>query len=266
MPINREKVLQGIVIESSDHKVKLNRFCDQIDRVLKQHSTEFTYFVSPDLLGDFFQILDRVHDVRFTVYGGYGEAEYVLIAVHPDYIEAIYPEEFPIGMLIIEAGKQQGDIEHRDILGSLMGLGFSRERMGDIVLLEDKAQVMILNEMSDYALSSLERVGRTKVTIREASIGSFEEKPVTYKDVSTTVKSIRLDALVASAYGLSRSKASDLVKAKKIKVNYRPVLSPSKELHEGDMVSVRGKGRFILDQVLDKTKKDRIKVLLKKVV
>lgn len=149
------------------------------------------------------------------MFGGYKEAEYVLIALHPDYIEKIYPDEFPIGMLIIEAGKQQGDIEHRDILGSLMGLGFSRERMGDIVLLEDKAQVMILNEMSDYALSCLERVGRSKVTIREASVDSFEEKPVTYKDLSTTVKSVRLDALVASAYGLSRGKASDLVKAKK---------------------------------------------------
>lgn len=266
MSINREKILQGIIIESSNHKVKLNRFCDQIDRVLKQHSTEFTYFVSPDLLGDFFQILERVHDIRFTVYGGYEEAEYVIIALHPDYIEAIYPEEFPIGLLIVEAGKHQGDIEHRDLLGSLMGLGFSRERLGDIVLLEDKAQVIILNEMRDYALSSLERVGRTKVTISQASIASFEEKAVTYKKLATTVKSVRLDALVASAYGLSRSKASDLVKAKKIKVNYRPVLSTSKELHEGDMVSVRGKGRFILDQVLDRTKKDRIKVLLKKVV
>ncbi len=266
MSVNREKVLAGIVIESSDHKVLLNRFCDQIDRVLKSHSTEFTYFVSPDLLGDFLQVLERVHDVRSTIFGGYVEAEYVIIGIHPDYIEEIYHDEFPIDLLIIDGGRQQAAIEHRDVLGSLMGLGFSRERMGDIVLLEDRAQVFILKEMGDYALSSLEKVGRTKVSVRQASIDTFIEKPVTYQEMSTTVKSIRLDALVASAYGISRGKAADLVKAKKVKLNYKPATSVSKELHEGDMVSVRGKGRFILSDIMDKTRKDRIKILIKKVI
>lgn len=264
--LNRENVLSGIIIESSDHKTKLNRFCDQIERVMKQHSTEFTYFVSPDLLGDFFQILDQVREIQYSVFGGYDDAEYVIIALHPEYIETIYHDEFPIKMLIIEAGKQQSEIEHRDILGSMMGLGFSRERMGDIILLADKAQVMILEEMGDYALFSLDRVGRTKVTIKEEALDNFIEMPIEYVELSTTVKSIRLDALIASTFGLSRGKAVDLIKAKKVKLNYRPQQSVSKELHEGDMVSVRGKGRFILSEILDRTKKDRIKIVIKKVV
>lgn len=53
--LNRDAMLNGIIIESSEHKTKLNRFCDQVERVLKHHATEFTYFVSPDLLGDFFK-------------------------------------------------------------------------------------------------------------------------------------------------------------------------------------------------------------------
>jgi len=264
--VNRDKALSGIHIESSDHKIILNRFCDQIDRVLKQHTTEFTYFVSPDVLGDFFQILDHARMINYTVFGGYKEAEYVVIALHPDYIEKLYSDEFPIKLLVIEAGKQQEAIEHRDVLGSLMGLGFSRERMGDIVLLDSCAQVMILEEMGDYALSSLDRVGRSKVTVHQVGIEKFIPKPVTYVDVSTTVKSVRLDALVGSAFGLSRGKAADLVKAKKVKLNYRPVTSTSKELHEGDLVSVRGKGRFILSDILDRTKKDRLKIIIKKIV
>lgn len=264
--VNRERVLSSIMIESSDHKTMLNRFCDQIDRVMKYHSTEFTYFVSPDLLGDFLQILDQVREVQYTIFGGYKEAEYVIIAVHPDYIDEIYPDEFPIQLLVIDAGKQQSEIEHRDILGSLMGLGFTRERMGDIVLLEDRAQVFLLKEMGDYALSSLDRIGRHKITVTAEVLSSFIEKPISYVEVSTTVKSIRLDALIASAFGLSRGKAADLIKGKKAKVNYRISNSVSKELHEGDLVSVRGKGRFILSDVLDKTKKDRIKIIIKKVV
>ncbi|MBN2897202.1 MAG: hypothetical protein JXO44_00395 [Clostridia bacterium] len=266
MSVNREKALAGIRVESSDHKVLLSRFCDLIDRVIKQHTTEFTYFVSPDLLGDFFHILTFTRDVAYSVFGGYKEAEYVLVAVHPDYIPMVADEAFPIDMLVIEAGRQQSEIEHRDILGSLMALGFSRERMGDIVLLEDRAQVMILNDMADYAVTSLSSVGRNKVTVHRESLSAFMEKPVTYKEMATTVKSVRLDAIIASAYNLSRSKASDLVNAKRVKVNYRPVQSTSKELHEGDMVSVRGQGRFILESILDRTKKDRIKIIIKKVV
>jgi len=266
MSLNREKVLGGIVIESSDHKIMLNRFCDQINRVLKNHTTEFTYFVSPDLLGDFFQILDQVRDVKFSIFGGYEDAEYVIIALHPDYIETVYPEDFPIKLLVIEAGKHQDEIQHRDILGSLMGLGFSRERMGDIVLLEDRAQVIILEEMGDYALSSLERVGRSKVSVRQETLDAFVQKPIVYEEVATTVKSVRLDAIIASAYGLSRGKAADLIKAKKVKLNYRPITSVSKDLHEGDLISVRGKGRFILNDILDRTKKDRIKIIIKKIV
>lgn len=266
MLIDRKKILQGMVISDSEYKVQLNRFCDLVDRVLKHHTTEYTYFVSPDILGDFFQILDQVRDVNYTVFGGYKEAEYVLIALHPEYIESIDISGFPISMLVIEAGKQQAAIGHRDVLGSLMGLGFSRSRMGDIVLLEDKVQVMILNEMVDYALSGLDRVGRTKVTIHHRSVADFEEKPLAYKDISTTVKSVRLDALVASAFGISRGKAVDFIKGKKVKINYRPVTIPSKELHEGDMVSVRSKGRFVLSEILDRTKKDRIKIIMKKVI
>lgn len=207
-----------------------------------------------------------MREIQFTIFGGYKDAEYVIIALHPEYIEEIFHDEFPIKLLVIEAGRQQSDIEHRDILGSMMGLGFSRERMGDIILLEDRAQVIILNEMGDYALASLDRVGRTKVSIRQENLDNFMEKPLEYVDVSTTVKSIRLDALIASAFGLSRGKAADLIKAKKVKLNYRPQVSVSKELHEGDMVSVRGKGRFILSDILDRTKKDRIKITIKKLV
>lgn len=75
-----------------------------------------------------------------------------------------------------------------------------------------------------------------------------------------TVKSLRLDAVVASFHNLSRSEAQKLIQSEKVKVNYRPVIATSYELSEGDLISVRGFGRFTINAIEGVTKKDRIRI------
>ncbi len=266
MFINREKILNGINIESTQHKLSLSRFLDGVERVLKNHTTEFTKFLSPDLLGDFFYILEGIRDVNYSIFGGYEDSEYSILAVYPDYIEGIELSEFPISMGVIKTKGDMDKITHRDVLGSIMGLGISRDIIGDIIILDDRIQVMLLNEMSDYLFSSLNKIGRQNIEIRIMPTSEFKAKRVEYKSIYTTVKTLRVDALISAAYGLSRSKSSDLIKGKKVKVQYRYINSISKELSEGDMVSVRGYGRFILSEVASKTKKDRVRVTINKVI
>ena len=65
---------------------------------------------------------------------------------------------------------------------------------------------------------------------------------------------------VAAALGASREKASGLVAAGLVALNHEETLSPSREVKDGDRLSVRGKGRFLLDQVGPPTKKGRLKL------
>ena len=55
-----------------------------------------------------------------------------------------------------------------------------------------------------------------------------------------------------------------MVKGGKVRVNWEEEGSPSKEVKQGDVISLRGKGRIILEEITGTTKKDRIKIMIRK--
>ena len=87
-----------------------------------------------------------------------------------------------------------------------------------------------------------------------------------YQDISGTVASLRLDCVVGLAAHLSREKAAALIRADKVEINHFPVSSVSRELRGGDVLSIRGFGRFVLSEINGETKKGRIHIELKKYI
>jgi RNA-binding protein YlmH len=77
---------------------------------------------------------------------------------------------------------------------------------------------------------------------------------------------MRLDCIIAAATGISREKAASLIRCEKAEVNHLPVTSVSSEVKEGDILSVRGWGRFVLSGINGETKKHRIHIILKKYI
>ena len=81
--------------------------------------------------------------------------------------------------------------------------------------------------------------------------------------MNTTVASLRMDAVISACYGVSRELASQLIENEKVKLNYKPIINVSKQIHEGDLVSVRGYGRFPISKIVGETRKGRIRIELK---
>ena len=73
----------------------------------------------------------------------------------------------------------------------------------------------------------------------------------------------RLDALVSAAFNLSRAESARLFEAERVFVNGLPAHSASSRPEEGDMVSVRGLGRFRFEGALGETRKGRLRVSLR---
>ena len=63
------------------------------------------------------------------------------------------------------------------------------------------------------------------------------------KQVSFTVKSMRLDAVAAGMFGLSRSSAADFIVAGDVSLNYSQCMKADAAVKEGDIISLRGKGK-----------------------
>ena len=197
--------------------------------------------------------------VRLILEGGYPDAERRVGAFY----DTEPPEDWqwPIQPVEISWRPQFGTPEHRDLLGALMALGFERERIGDIVLAEGKAYVFAEPDMADYIVRTLESAGRVSLKCRLAE-GVPDLLPPKGKVFRDTVASLRLDAVVAAGFSVSRSDAAEQITRGKVFVNQAQQLRGDAAVNEGDLISLRGEGRLRIESVDGETKKGRIALKL----
>ncbi|MDE6789262.1 MAG: RNA-binding protein [Ruminococcus sp.] len=204
--------------------------------------------------------------LHYTFHGGFHEANRKMLAVYPDYCEDYIKDEFPIKCLTFTYRKEDR-LNHRDFLGSFMGLMLKRDTIGDIVVSEGIAQTAVTEVAAKDILSSVSKIGRTGIKVSdsrdfELSLSDIQQ----FRDIGGTVASLRLDCITALAANISREKAVSFIRADRVDVNHFTVSSVSHELKEGDILSIRGFGRFILSAVNGLTKKSRIRIILKKYI
>lgn len=201
--------------------------------------------------------------VVMETFGGYDNAERQMVAFHPDALAFTW--EYPIDCLKIEpkAIKFSENLSHRDYMGALLNLGVDRSVIGDIIVQEKAAWFFCQSKMTEFFLENLCRVRHTNILITK--VNDPEEFPhPNLESINGTCASVRLDSLIALAFKASRSSMVSYIESGQVFVNGKLITSNGYEPKEGDIVSVRGKGRFIFDGVSHQTKKGRygVRILL----
>lgn len=161
--------------------------------------------------------------------------------------------------------KYAEELTHRDYLGAMMNLGLERGKMGDILVDGREARLFIVSGLKGFVKEELVKIRRTSVRVSEEEWQDFHYTPK-YEEIKGTVPSIRLDALLSLAFSSSRSKLSGLIEAGKVFVNGRLSVSNGTHVKEGDLISVRGMGKFRYVGSISVTRKNRIYVLLHKFI
>ena len=151
-----------------------------------------------------------------------------------------------------------GEPGHRDYLGAILGLGIRREWVGDIRIFGDTAYVFCLGSVESHLLSSLDKVGRYGVKTSETALEDVPVPERKVKKVSFTVKSVRLDAVAAGMFGMSRSEMSRLIEAGSVNLNYVQCLKCDAPVKDGDILSVRGSGKGTVSISQTVSRKGRI--------
>ena len=200
---------------------------------------------------------------RFETYGGYELAERQMVAFLPDAL--CYEFLYPFSVLRIRPlnKKFSEDLTHRDYLGAILNLGIERCKIGDILVNTCEAVVFVSDHMSDFLAQNLTRIRHTPVVASIEELQEFQYEP-SFEEIRGTVASVRLDTLLALAFSSSRSRLSGLIEGKKVFVNGRMIVSNGYRLKEGDIISVRGMGKFCYDGVLSETRKGRYSVVVRK--
>ena len=207
-----------------------------------------------------------VPETGYVRLGGYDGAERALYLFLPDWLDPeSAAEESPIRCLRA-AFRTEERLTHRDFLGSLMGLGIVREKVGDILVGPDSADLIVLDTVADFLLGSWNSAGRARLTVTEIHPSHLHIPEVRCEEVRDTVSSLRLDAVCSTGFRMARGKAADLIASGRVQVNWRECTKPDKPLSVGDTVSARGFGKFQLSEVGGVTRKGRVAIVVKRYV
>lgn len=200
---------------------------------------------------------------QLAFYGGYPDAERVVMVCLPDYME-----EVPSDLLsVIRARLRNPEgraLTHRDYLGSLMGLGIKREVTGDILVRDDGADIICLSEMSDFILQNFTGAGRSELTVEVCPIEDLIIPSREVKTIRDTVASLRLDNIVSSGFSLSRSKATEAIRAGLVFVNHIESVKADQTINEGDLITLRHSGRIRLTEIGGRSRKGRIYITIER--
>ena len=203
-------------------------------------------------------------DFGWILNGGFADARRKMLAVYPIYCSLPDEDDFPMKCLTFTYRKED-KLTHRDFLGSFMGQRLKREVIGDIIVSEGETQTFVTEVAAKAILDSVTKIGRVGVKITD-DVDFRLDAEQKYKEISGTVASLRLDCIVSLAANLSREKAAALIRSDRVEINHFTAASVSQELKEGDILSVRGSGRYILSGIDGLTKKGRIHINLRKYI
>ena len=198
-------------------------------------------------------------DSKYSLFGGYENADRCVAAFSNDEIYS-----YPIVCIKIKPLQQKfsDKLTHRDFLGALMNLGIEREMLGDIKILNNEGYLFCLDKISQYIVDNLSSIKHTSVKCK-----IIDDIPELFNQIPDEeeyiVSSLRIDTVVSAVFKMSRNSASQLINQEKIFINSKTVYKDSIQLKEGDVVSVRGYGKFIYSQAVNETRKHKMVVAIR---
>lgn len=210
-----------------------------------------------------YQRIFYIHPTRPLA--GMKDSERQMVAFLPDALS--YEYDYPISIMkITPLNKKFAEkLSHRDVLGSIMNLGIERCKMGDILMEENAAILFVQENLADYLAEELTRIRHTSVMAVTIEAQELNYTPE-LEEIKGTVASVRLDSLLSIAFSFSRSKLTAYIEGGRVYVNGKLITTNSYNLCEGDIVSVRGLGRFRYDGLGAQTKKGRYYVTIQKYI
>lgn len=251
-----------------DSRILLGRVLDKLELAQNRSIPAHTQFLSPGEQANVEDLLAACGHPRHLLFGGFDGAERRVCLFLPDWQEDEDARNDPEGPVSVIRARfsPEANLSHRDILGSLMGLGITREKLGDIIVEEGCAQLLLLRETVPILLSQWESAGRWKLKLEEIQLSELQVKPPEKKMIRDTVATLRLDAVCASGFSTSRAKAGELISAGRVSLNHRECSKTDRAVAQGDVISCRGLGKCVLTEVLGQSKKGRTMIVIERYI
>ena len=249
--------------QSGEERVLLAHILDKCEQSRQRNIPAATDFLSPAEQRAAQELLHAaaIHE-GYAFRGGYERAERKMLFFLPDWQEEADESE---SMTALRCTYRKEDtLTHRDFLGSLMAQGITREKLGDILVSEGSCDLIVSRDIAPYLLQNVTSAGRVKLSVTEIKLSELNVPALKVKEIRDTVSTLRLDAVTAAGFSMSRGKAAELIAAGRVQKNYREVTKGDASVAQGDVISARGLGKFEVAEVGGLSKKGRTGILLRR--
>lgn len=257
--------------KKEEEKLILSKILDKISFCETRNQIQVTDFLDLAQKELILKFLKYQKIENYIFFGGNEKAERVTVIFYPSKLENLIKENkinFDEWIKVVRVtlpSENIGKYKHQNYLGALMKLGIKREKIGDILVDEKGADIIIKVDILKFILTNLCELTRfQKSTIEEIKLNELRKIEEKKEKFTITVSSNRLDNIVAELAKCSRNKANELILQERVLVNYQTITKQTKEIKENDRITIRGKGRFEIKEKIGNTKKGRIVIEVEK--
>ena len=242
-----------------EDKLLISKFFDKIDLCEKTNKIETTDFLNELEQNIIKKVVNLARIDNCILFGGFDEADRKIAIIYPEKMREIIENgsfKYDTIFSVFRIKIPEIDVKkfnHSVYLGGIIKLGIKREKIGDIIVLSDGADVIVKKETEKFLFANL----KTLTRFREADISNitlseleFTEKK--FEEIKLITSSLRLDNIVSELAKTSRNKANEIIEQERVLVNYEQESKNTKLVKEKDIITIRGKGKFIIDEVARK--------------
>ena len=267
--MNKQELLKDY--KKQEDKLLLAKVLDRLEFSKgknKIENTDFLNLYEQDLVDKF---LKKIKFTNYYFFGGTGEAERKILMIYPEKLTEEMARKNHTKMISVIKIKLpielNDEFDHRRYLGAIMKLGIEREKIGDISVKSRGAEIIVKNEVQEFLvqnLGSLTRFSQAEITVE--NIENMQEIEAQKMEITEIVASLRLDNIVASLARTSRNKAVEILEQERVFLNFKNETKASKQVKVGDIITIRGKGRFEFKEISGNTRKGRFVIKIDKYI
>lgn len=250
--------MDDLTFSKIDDKI---RFCNSKNKI-----THTDFFTEPEIIR-IQKYLEQQGIHNFFFFGGQPDCDRKMLFFYPDKLN--YEMAFKNVNNILKIiritlpNNLVSTFEHRDYLSAIMKLGIVREKFGDIIVYPKGADIVVQEENSNYFKQNLEPLTRFKKSkIEILDINLIHEITKTQEEIQIIVNSMRIDNFVSEIAHTSRNKAEEILTQERVMINYETITKASKQVNPGDLIIVRGFGKYKVLEISRTTKSGKLVIKL----
>lgn len=267
--MNKTEVLEEY--NNQEQRLLAAKILDKLEFTKTKNKIQYSDFLNLNEQELAMKLLKKVDRENYYFFGGKDNTERKILIIYPEKLTEEMSrknDDKIISIIRIKLPTElEGQYDHRTYLGSCIKIGIEREKIGDILVEKTGADIIAKTEVIDFLyqnLSSLTRFKSSEISIE--NISEIKDVEVAKVEISAIVASIRLDNIVSTLAKTSRSKAQEILKQERVFLNHQVETKSSKEVKVGDIITIRGKGRFEFKEIAGNTRKGRYVIKIDKYV